>query len=107
MLLDTWNGFCARPKFLELYADSDVRGPGYEKKGTGNTKQWGWFLGPVHKAGSTTDFYLDEDVVDPDDIETLQDLVIAAVNEAIKTVDKHNAEEMNKVTSGLNVPGMF
>ena len=66
MLLDTWNGFCARPKFLELYADSDVRGPGYEKKGTGNTKQWGWFLGPVHKAGSTTDFYLDEDVVDDD-----------------------------------------
>ena len=50
---------------------------------------------------------LDEDVVDPDDIETLQDLVIAAVNEAIKTVDKHNAEEMNKVTNGLNVPGMF
>ncbi len=50
---------------------------------------------------------LDEDVVDPDDIETLQDLVIAAVNEAIKTVEKHNSEEMNKVTSGLNVPGMF
>ena len=47
------------------------------------------------------------EIVDPDDIETLQDLVIAAVNEAIKTVDKHNAEEMNKVTSGLNVPGMF
>jgi len=54
-----------------------------------------------------TELTLSEDVVDPDDIETLQDLVIAAVNEAIKTVDKYNAEEMNKVTSGLNVPGMF
>ena len=47
------------------------------------------------------------DIVDPDDIETLSDVIVAAVNEAIKTVDKHNAEEMNKVTSGLNVPGMF
>lgn len=64
MLLDTWNGFCARPEFLELYADSDVRGPGYEKNGTGNKKQWGWFLGPVYKAGSTTEYYKDEDVVD-------------------------------------------
>lgn len=50
---------------------------------------------------------LSEDVVDPDDIETLQDLIIAAVNEAIKTVDKLNSEEMNKVTAGLNVPGLM
>lgn len=46
-------------------------------------------------------------MVDPDDIETLQDLIIAAVNEAIKTVDKLNSEEMNKVTAGLNVPGLM
>ena len=46
-------------------------------------------------------------VVDPEDIETLQDLIIAAVNEAIKTVDKLNSEEMNKVTAGLNVPGLM
>ena len=50
---------------------------------------------------------LSEDVVDPDDIETLQDLIIAAINEAIKTVDKLNSEEMNKVTAGLNVPGLM
>ena len=66
MSLDTWNGFCARPDFLDLYAETDVRGPGNEQLGTANTKQWGWFLGPVHKAGSTTDFYLDEDVIDDD-----------------------------------------
>lgn len=64
MLLDTWNGFCARPDFLNLYAETDVRGPGNEKNGTCNTKQWGWFLGPVYKSGSTTEYYLDEDVVD-------------------------------------------
>lgn len=50
---------------------------------------------------------LSEDIVDPDDIETLQDLIIAAVNEAIKTVDNYNSEEMGKITSGLNVPGLM
>ena len=50
---------------------------------------------------------IDKDVVDPDDVETLQDLIIAAVNEAVKTVEKYNADEMNKVTQGLNVPGLI
>lgn len=54
-----------------------------------------------------TELNLSEDVVDPDDIETLQDLVIAAVNEAIKTVEKYNTEEMGKVTSGLSMPGLM
>ncbi len=50
---------------------------------------------------------LDPDVVDPDDVETLQDILVAAMNEAIKTVDATNAEEMGKVTQGLNMPGLF
>ena len=45
------------------------------------------------------------EIVDPDDIETLSDIVTAAVNEAIKKVNTVNSEEMNKVTNGLNVPG--
>ncbi len=47
------------------------------------------------------------DIVDPDDIETLSDVITAAVNEAIKTVETANAETMNKITGSLNVPGMF
>ena len=48
-LLETpWNGFCARPGFIDRYAASDVRGPGNEGKGTNDTKQWGWFLGPIY-----------------------------------------------------------
>ena len=53
---------------------------------------------------------LDEDIVDPDDIETLQDILTAAVNEAIKTVTTTNNEEMGKVTGSLNMsgfPGLF
>ncbi len=50
---------------------------------------------------------IDPEVVDPDDVETLQDLIVAAVNEAIKTVEKTNSEAMAKVTGGMNVPGIF
>ena len=47
------------------------------------------------------------EVVDPDDIETLSDLLIAAVNEAIKRVDETNNSEMQKITGGINMPGLF
>ena len=45
------------------------------------------------------------EIVDPDDVETLTDIVIAAVNEAIKTVEQTNEAEMAKITGGL--PGLF
>jgi len=46
------------------------------------------------------------EIVDPDDIETLADILTAGVNEAIKKVTATNNEEMGKVTGGLSVPGM-
>ena len=49
---------------------------------------------------------LKPEVVDPEDIETLSDLLTAGVNEAIKTVSTANNEAMSKVTGSLNVPGM-
>ena len=47
------------------------------------------------------------EVVDPDDIETLSDILVAAVNEAIKRVEDTNSEEMAKITGGLGMPGLF
>ena len=50
------------------------------------------------------------EIVDPDDIETLEDILVAAVNEAIKRVDDTNTAEMDKLTaaSGMpSIPGMF
>ena len=47
------------------------------------------------------------EIVDSDDIETLEDIIVAAVNEAIKTVDSTNETEMSKITSGFGMPGMF
>ena len=49
---------------------------------------------------------IDPEAVDPDDVEMLQDMVMAAVNEAIKKVNETNSEEMSKVTGALNLPGM-
>lgn len=52
---------------------------------------------------------IDREVVDPEDVEMLQDLVIAAVNEAVKKSQEMVAAEMGKVAGGLglNLPGMF
>lgn len=50
---------------------------------------------------------IDPEIVDPDDIETLSDILVAAVNEAIKKVDTTNDAEMSKITGGLNMPGLF
>jgi DNA-binding YbaB/EbfC family protein len=47
------------------------------------------------------------EIVDPDDIETLSDVLVAAVNEAIKRVETTNAEEMDKITKGMSMPSFF
>ena len=46
------------------------------------------------------------EVVDPDDIETLSDILVAAVNEAIKKVEETNSSEMEKITGNLSMPGI-
>ena len=47
------------------------------------------------------------EVVDPDDVEMLQDLIMAATNEALQKAEDMVAEEMGKLTGGLNMPGLF
>ena len=47
------------------------------------------------------------DIVDPDDVETLADIITAAVNEGIKKVESVSAEEMQKITGSMSIPGMF
>ena len=47
------------------------------------------------------------EVVDPDDIEMLQDLIISGVNEILKEVDDYGAAEMEKVTGGVSFPGFI
>lgn len=47
------------------------------------------------------------EVVDPSDIEMLQDLVISAVNEAVGVVEQTTEDEMSKITGGVSLPGLF
>lgn len=47
------------------------------------------------------------EAVDPNDVEMLQDLIISAVNEALKKVHAELSEEMSRITGGMNIPGLF
>ena len=53
------------------------------------------------------DMQINPEAVDPDDVEMLQDMVIAAVNEAVRTADNDAAQNMSRLTGGLNLGGMF
>ncbi|MFW6309388.1 MAG: YbaB/EbfC family nucleoid-associated protein [bacterium] len=53
------------------------------------------------------DLTIDEDAVDPDDVEMLEDLILAAVNEGMRKVQDMVNDEMGKLTGGMNIPGMF
>jgi len=50
---------------------------------------------------------IEPEVVDPEDVEMLQDLVVAAVNEGLEQVDRATAERMAAITSGLGIPGLL
>ncbi|RKQ13754.1 YbaB/EbfC family nucleoid-associated protein [Oceanobacillus bengalensis] len=54
-----------------------------------------------------TDVQIKEEVVDPDDIEMLQDLILAATNDVLKQIDEKTNSTMGQFTKGLNMPGMF
>ena len=54
-----------------------------------------------------TGLIISPEVVDPDDVEMLQDLVISAVNEAFRQMEESVAGQMSKITGGMNLPGLF
>jgi nucleoid-associated protein EbfC len=56
--------------------------------------------------GSIVSVKIDPKVVDPKDVEMLEDLVLGAVTNALQTAKKTQEDEMGKVTAGLNIPGL-
>jgi hypothetical protein len=50
---------------------------------------------------------IDPEVASPDDVEMLQDLILAAVNEALNRSREMMAQEMSKLTGGMQIPGLF
>ena len=53
------------------------------------------------------DLVINPEAVDPDDVDMLQDMVIAAVNEAMRAADTDSANNMSRLTGGLNLGGLF
>ncbi len=54
-----------------------------------------------------TNVTISPDVVDPDDIEMLEDLIASAVNEVVSTIEKESSDGMGKITGGMSLPGVF
>jgi hypothetical protein len=60
----------------------------------------------VNGRGELESLTIDKDVVDPDDVDMLQDLVTAAVNDGLRRVKQTTEEKMARVTGGLRIPGL-
>ena len=60
----------------------------------------------VNGAKEIKDIVIKPEVVDPDDVEMLQDLVLTAANEALRQMEEISQNEMSKFTSGLGIPGL-
>ena len=54
-----------------------------------------------------TDVTIDPEAVDPEDVDMLQDMVLAAVNDALEQAEQMASKQMSAVTGGLNIPGLF
>ena len=67
----------------------------------------GMVTATVNGKHEIVDLKINPDAVDPDDVEMLQDMVMAAVNEAMRTADAEAAQNMSRLTGGLNLGGLF
>ena len=59
----------------------------------------------VNGKKALTKIEIKPEVVDPDDVEMLQDLIMVAANEGLRQIEEISANEMNKITGGLGIPG--
>lgn len=78
-----------------------------EKYETVGTAGGGMVTAKVNGKQELMSVEIKKEVVNPDDVEMLQDLVVAAVREAMKKATEHSQHEMNKITGGLSIPGLF
>ena len=67
----------------------------------------GMVAATVNGKHELTALEINPEAVDPDDVDMLQDMIIAAVNEAMRTADAEAANNMSRLTGGLNLGGLF
>ena len=78
-----------------------------ENKTYSATTGGGMVTASVNGKHEVVDLKINPEAVDPDDVEMLQDMVIAAVNEAMRAADADAANNMSRLTGGLNLGGLF
>ncbi len=78
-----------------------------ETKTFSATSGGGMVTATVNGKHELQDIQINPDAVDPEDVEMLQDMVIAAVNEAMRAADADSANNMSRLTGGLNLGGLF
>ncbi len=78
-----------------------------ENKTYSATAGGGMVTATVNGKHEVKDLVINPEAVDPDDVEMLQDMVIAAVNEAMRAADVDAANNMSRMTGGLNLGGLF
>jgi nucleoid-associated protein EbfC len=91
-------------KFQQQMEDmqKDLETKRYEEKAGG-----GAVVVIVNGKKQIVDLKINPDVVDSDDVEMLQDLIVTACNAALRKAEADTANQMGKLTGGLNIPGMF
>lgn len=67
----------------------------------------GMVTASVNGKHEVVDLQINPEAVDPDDVEMLQDMIIGAVNEAMRAADTDSANNMSRLTGGLNLGGLF
>lgn len=77
-----------------------------KKKTVEATSGGGMVTVVANGGGEIISISIEKDAVDPDDVEMLQDLVLAAANEALRRAQDLVGDEMSKLTGGMNMPGM-
>ena len=78
-----------------------------ESKTWSATAGGGMVTASVNGKHEVVDLKINPEAVDEDDVEMLQDMIIAAVNEAMRTADAEAASNMSRLTGGLNLGGLF
>ncbi len=78
-----------------------------EKKTVEATSGGGMVSVVINGKNELLSLKIEKDVVNPEDIDMLQDLIMAAVNEGMRKAQEMVSSEMAKVTGGFNIPGMF
>ena len=78
-----------------------------ENKTWSATAGGGMVTATVNGKHEVVDLKINPEAVDPDDVEMLQDMILAAVNEAIRTAEAEAASNMSRLTGGLNLGGLF